>query len=272
MLLEIWTEVLPPGWEWTPDSFVGGTHEFVVETAKCAPFDDVIVYYDGTPGVYDGIHYVGRDSFSGSDVVLACNSTPPKLGRYSVYWTSWDKARAQQYGMFDERIVLSPYHQSLFGTNSRIVPLSCWPRKFPSHRKIDGMCLYSSSPDRGSAFLESIWPRVERETGAKLYRTYDKSISEPEMELMDRQSQFWLHPGQGIELFCISAVKAQVAGCIPVVVPNMALDTTVKYGVRTTLEKYADDLIAALKNPPLVESVDFGDWYTVTKELFKNVK
>jgi hypothetical protein len=86
-----------------------------------------------------------------------------------------------------------------------------------------------------------------------------------------KSSEFWLHPCQGIELFCVSAVKAQVAGCIPVVVPNMALETTVKYGIKTTLENYTKDIINAINNPPPIETVEFANWETVTKDLFKAV-
>jgi hypothetical protein len=176
------------------------------------------------------------------------------------------------YLEFDERIVLSPYHQSVFGSNSRIVPLSCDKEDFVPKYKVKRQCLYSSSPDRGGAFLKTIWGEVERYTGARLIQTYKSSISEAEMANLYKESEFWLHPCQGIELFCLSAVKAQVAKCIPVVVPNMALETTVKYGVKTTIERYKEDLISAIMNPPKPEPVDFGNWKSVTEELFKNVK
>jgi hypothetical protein len=269
--IEIYTEELPPAWRWTPEDFVGGTHEFVVETARNTKAD-IVVYYDGEGGVWDNIYYLPRSQFKGEDVVLACNSRPPKMGRHNIIWFSWDKAREADYLDFDERIVLSPYHQSLFGSNSRIVPLSCNPKKFNVKYKIKKQCLYSSSPDRGGEFLKSIWKDVERETGARLVETYKSSISEAEMVRLYCESEFWLHPCQGIELFCISAVKAQVASCIPVVIPNMALATTVKYGVKTTLENYKKDLINAIKNPPKAEKVDFGSWETVTEELFKEIK
>jgi hypothetical protein len=269
-LVEIWTEVLPPAWHWTPDSYLGGTPEFAINVAKNCEHD-VVVYYDGKPCMYDGIYYLPRSQYRGSDVILAINSRPPKLGKHNIIWFSWDNAKDTQYLDFDERIVLSPYHKSIFGSNCRIVPLTCEPEDFKSTYKIKKQCLYSSSPDRGGEFLKSIWSEVEARTGARLVCTYKNNISEDEMKELYKQSEFWLHPCQGVELFCISAVKAQVASCIPVVVPNMALATTVKYGVKTTLENYKENLIKAINNPPKVEKVDFGSWQSVTDELFKNI-
>jgi len=271
-MIEIYTEELPSGWEWSPHMYVGGTPEFAVEVAESAKkLTEVIVYYDGCACQWNGINYLPRKYFMGKDIVLACNSVPPRLGKYSILWTALYGKKDFEYLNFDERIVLSPYHQSLFGDKSRIVPLSCHSERFKGGEKVKGHCLYSSSPDRGGEFLKSIWEEVARATGAKLIHTYKASISEKDMVELYKSSEFWLHPCQGIELFCISAVKAQCAGCIPVVVPNMALETTVKYGVKTTLENYKDDLIKAILNPPKAEAVDFGSWDLVTRDIFKAV-
>ena len=269
-LVEIWTEELPSNWHWTPDFYLGGTPEFAIETAKNCKHD-VIVYYDGKAGVYDGIYYLPRSQFIGSDVVLACNSRPPKMGRHNIIWFSWDNTKDVDYKDFDERIVLSPYHQSLFGSDSRIVPLTCNPEEFEPKYKIKKQCLYSSSPDRGGEFLKSIWSEVEERTGARLVSTYNGKYSQDDMTRLYKESEFWLHPCQGVELFCISAVKAQVAKCIPVVVPSQALETTVKYGIKTTIENYKEDLIKAINNPPKPEPVDFGNWETVTDKLLENI-
>lgn len=271
-MIEIWTEVLPRGWEWEPDNYLGGTPEFYVNTAECASlFDDVIVYYDGEAREYNGVYYSPRSNYSGDGIVLSCNSKAPSIGKKHIYWTNWKHITQNDCMEYAERIVLSPYQQSIFGENSRIVPHGVWHEEFENPVKIPRKCLYSSAPDRGGEFLKDIWLEVENETGAQLFYTYDKNISDKTMAELYKSSQFWLHPGQGVEMFCIAAAKAQVAKCIPVVVPNMALDTTVKYGVKTTLEKYKEDLINAIKNPPPVEDVYFDNWMEVTEELFKNV-
>lgn len=270
-MVEIWTEELPQDWRWSPCCYLGGTPESVINVAECCQ-DECVVYYDGEPTEKNGVFYAPRSAFQGTDIVLACNGVPPKLGKHSVFWTSFFHARDFQYQAFDERIVLSPYHQSIFGQDSRVVPLSVWPEQFSNPVKVPKQCLYSSSPDRGLDFLKSIWDEVEYKTGAKLISTYDKSISEQEMIELYKSSEFWLHPGLGVELFCIAAAKAQVAQCVPVVVPTMALATTVKYGVRSTLENYKRDLINAILNPPKIEPVNFGTWQTVTDDLLRNCK
>lgn len=271
--LEIWTEELPRGWEWDPENPLGGTTEFYINIARALSDDlEVIVYYDGPAKFLDRVYYLPRSRFVGEEVVISCNSKAPRRGKHNIYWTSWYKAREADYLEFDERIVLSQYHQNVFGENSRIVPLSCWPLDLQGGVKVQGQCLYSSSPDRGLDYLHSIWPEVAARTGAKLISTYDKGISESRMCELYRTSQFWLHPGQGVELFCISAVKAQVAGCIPVVVPNMALAETVKTGVKVSLEEYKEALISAIEHPPVCLEVDFGTWRTVADDLLRNVR
>lgn len=269
--LEIWTEELSGNWVWNANSYVGGTPEFICNTAKCADFDEKIVYYDGMPMIIDDVYFLPRSSFIGDDVVLCCNSISPKMGRHNIYWTNWLHQTQEIVMDFDERIVISEYQKKKFGDKSRVVPHSCWPDEFDGSNKIEKQCLYSSAPDRGLNFLLGIWDEVKDRTGATLIHTYNNLYSNSMMVDLYNKSQFWLHPCQGVELFCIAAVKAQVAKCIPVVVPNMALLETVKYGVKTTLDNYKEDLIKAIENPPKVEDVDFGDWKSVTKELFKNV-
>jgi len=269
-MIEIWTEELPPSWHWKPDKYLGGTPETIVNLAETLN-DDVCVYYDGPSCSHNGIYYLQRKDYLAKDILIACNSIPEKLAEYNICTTTWFHARQTNYMNFDERIVLSPYHQSLFGPDSRIIPLSCKKDQFTDTMKIKGQCLFSSSYDRGGAFLEEIWPEVEYETGAQLIITYSKDISEEEMVDLYNSSQFWLHPGEGIELFCISALKAQAAQCIPVVVPNMALETTVRYGIKTTKEAYKEELIKAIKNPPVAESISFPSWKEVAGMYLANI-
>lgn len=270
-MIEIWTEELPSEWQWHPTRYCGGTPEFVVETARVlSSVCEVIVYYDGMPCTFENVVYLPRSAFIGKDIILACNSTPPHLGQYNIYWNSWFKAKENSYKNFNERIVLSKFHQNIFGLNSRIIPLGCHPRQFLNPIKNKGLCLYSSSPDRGADFLKGIFDNVKERTGAMLVCTYSKDIDEESMVQLYRESEFWLHPGQGVELFCLSAVKAQLAKCIPVVVPNMALEETVKYGVKTTIDNYENALIQAIENPPKIEDVHFMSWDDATQEIFKN--
>lgn len=269
-MIEIWTEELTPSWWWSPYNYLGGTPEAVVNLAESFD-DDVCVYYDGSPCEKNGVYYLDRGAYTGKDILIAFNSVPKRLAKYNIYTTSWYHARQEDYEEFDERIVLSPYHQSIFGENSRIIPLSCTKEQFENPSKIYKQCLFSSSPDRGRDFLESIWDDVERETNAQLITTYSEYISEDEMIELYKSSEFWLHPGDGIELFCISALKAQAAECIPVYVPNMALETTVRYGVRTTKEEFKETLIDTIKFPPLPEEITFPSWKEVAGQYLINL-
>ncbi len=267
-MIEIWTETLPEGFRWSPDNYLGGTPEFYIETATLlAKKDDVVVYYDGEATEYKGVTYLPREYYQAQDIVLSCNEKPPHLGKKNIYWTNKVGQKSEDYQEFDHRITLSKYHQSIFG-ESVIIGHGIHPDQFEGiHNKVNKQCLYSSSPDRGGEFLKSILPEVEK-TGAKLICTYDKSISEQEMIELYKSSQFWLHPCQGVELFCISALKAQASGCIPIIIPNMALADTVQWGIKTDLEHYKDELIKAIISPPSVKQVKLPTWHEQTDKLF----
>lgn len=272
MFIEMFTESLPPAYRWHPDDdFKRGTTEFYIETAKALRTlgHDVIVYYDGEPQHIDDITYLPHAAYVGSDALLSCNARPPKLARRNVYWTNLFDERAGDFQDFDAIVVLSPYHKKIFGSEKvHVIGHGCHPERYKGADKGADICLFSSSPDRGKDFLESIWPTVKEETGAQLITTYC-GYTEEQMDKLYRAARYWLHPGDGVELFCISALKAQAAGCLPVYVPNMALATTVKYGVKTTKAKFAEDLINAIKFTPPVKRVKIPTWLEVTKEIEK---
>ena len=269
-MIEIWAEEVPAPFQWSPTNYLGGTPETVVNLAE--NFDDeVFVYYDGPAMQHKGVYYLPRDNYLARDILIAFNSKPERLAKYNIALINWFHARQENYAEFNERIVLSPYHQSIFGPDSRVIPHTCDQSAFSSDVKIKGQCLFSSSPDRGRDFLESIWPEIEKRTQAKLITTYSKDISEEEMIELYNTSQFWLHPGDGIELYCIAAAKAQAAKCIPIVVPNMALDTTVQYGIKTTKDKFKEEVINAIENPPLPGDVVFPSWKAIADLFLLNV-
>lgn len=267
--VEIYTEDLPSHFHWTPyDDFKTGTTEFYVETAECLSDlgHSVIVYYNGQPTEKDGVVYLPFNLYQGKDVLLACNDIPNKLAKTNIYWTNQYHKRASDYQQFDHIICQSPYWKSVFGSDKVvIIGAGCnWVEPLEKQNLI----LFSSSHDRGLDFLLKIMPEVKDKTGYDfVYTSYDKHMPAGEVDHLYAISKFWVHPGQGIELFCISAVKAQSARCIPVVVPNMALKDTVKFGVFTTEEKFKDDLIKAIKNPPELPIYYPPTWEDVTREI-----
>ena len=273
--IEIWTEELPPNWCWEPDNYLGGTPEFVVNTAECLAKlgYEVRVLYDGKPFEQKDVSYLPRDFYQAEDILLACNSIPGELAAFNIYWTNWAHQTQEEMMDFDVRVVLSKFQQESFGKDSVVIGHACWPKQFE-----DGwfskkpFCLYSSSPDRGGEFLKEIWPDVKEATGYELICTYDKNISEFRMTQLYCDAKFWLHPCQGTELFCIAAQKAIAAGCIPFYVPDQALGETVQVGIQTTLRNFKEGLIYAIKNPPRMEKVKQKDWMDVTKELAGIIK
>lgn len=127
--------------------------------------------------------------------------------------------------------------------------------------------VYASSPDRGLDFiLEGIWPRViEAVPDAELHvyygwTSFDKAAEQfPQLrdfkskilDLLNKtrnvvqhgrinqkqlarefmKSSFWLYPTHFSETYCITAVEAQLAGCIPVTNHLAALSETAKSGI-----------------------------------------
>lgn len=279
-MISLYSEPLPEAYHWSPANYVGGGPEFIVETAKALDMlgHEVVVYYDGEATLKDNVWFLPRSQYIPSEIVIAQNSRPLQMGEKNIYWTSLFHDRDENFMDFDVRVVLSKYHQGIFGKNSTIVPLACWPEDLkPMKKKFQA--IYTSSPDRGGKFLEEIWPQVYKETGCPLKMSYGASggkisgieyLGRPnndEMNQLYRESAYWVHPCQGIELFCIAGYKAQVAGCIPIVIPNMALIETIKYGTKTTKEDFIKDSIFTIRAIEQIPSENWKSWTDVTKEL-----
>ena len=142
-----------------------------------------------------------------------------------------------------------------------------------------GLVLHTASPDRGLETLLQVWPAVlEKRPDARLVCTYGFEryeacgggknlrdrierlcIEQPSVHLPPsrrtmrelanfyRAAGVWAYYCTGGEFFCLAAVKAQQAGCVPVVRPWGALQETVWSGLRAdTPEAFRDALIDAL--------------------------
>ena len=128
-------------------------------------------------------------------------------------------------------------------------------------------CFYASSPDRGLDVLLEMWPKImEKVPEAELHtyygftKTYDqlhaknqgmkefreqilKDLKKPgvtdhgrigheELSKEFLKSSFWLYPTYFTEISCITAMKAQAAGAIPITMTMAALDETVQHGIK----------------------------------------
>jgi len=134
--------------------------------------------------------------------------------------------------------------------------------------KIQNRLIYSSSPDRGLERLLDLFPQIREQVKdtelhvyygfdnwrksaelaknkevlariVKLERKIDSSpgvhfhgrVSQTELAEAFAASKVWAYPTWFTETFCISAIEAQAAGCVPVTTRLAALGETVKHGV-----------------------------------------
>jgi len=137
-------------------------------------------------------------------------------------------------------------------------------------------CIYTSSYDRGLEHLLKMWPDVKKAVpkaelhvfyGWQLFEGFYKNnpasmswksdmdkmmehdgithhgrISQPEIEKWYKKCGLWTYPTHFGEISCISAMKAQAWGAIPVVVNYAALETTVKHGVKVNGDIYDEEV------------------------------
>lgn len=157
--------------------------------------------------------------------------------------------------------------------------------------------IYTSSYDRGLQHILAIWSDIKKEVpDAQLHifygwNTYDamvaKGVRSPDFKiamtsLMKQDGVFehgrighkqlakefaksgiYAYPSHFEEISCISAMKAQASGCVPVVTDYAALSETVKYGVKIpgksgseeTDIAFKKELISMLNNPKRQEEI-----------------
>jgi len=139
--------------------------------------------------------------------------------------------------------------------------------------------IYTSSPDRGlKTLLKDIFPYIKKEVPkAELHVFYGWHVwdamykddpvmmkeKEEIMKLMNQpgviyhgrvsqeqiveeymKSSVWIYPTEFFEISCISAIKAQAAGCIPVTTNVAALNETVQFGLKVDSQHIYSDIDA----------------------------
>jgi glycosyltransferase involved in cell wall biosynthesis len=85
------------------------------------------------------------------------------------------------------------------------------------------------NPERATALKREFAPLM---TAAGV--THLGRLSHSTVTAQYRQAGIWAYPCSFREVSCISAMKAQAGGAVPVVVPNGALRETVRWGFRTS--------------------------------------
>lgn len=181
--------------------------------------------------------------------------------------------------------------------------------------------IYTSSYDRGLQHLLAIWPEVRQEVpDAELHifygwNTYDKMIaagSRPVdfknamVALMDQPGVFehgrighkqlnkefqksgvWAYPSHFEEISCISGMKAQANGCVPVCTDYAALKETIKAGIKiegscsngevkesykkSLIEIFKDEGRQSLLREEVLKHKDSFSWAKVAKSWAESI-
>ena len=184
-------------------------------------------------------------------------------------------------------------------------------------------CIYTSSYDRGLEHLLKMWPDIRKAVpkaelhifyGWQLFErfyannpasmawkekmdkmmeadgiTHHGRLPQPEIEEWYKKCGVWAYPTHFGEINCISAMKAQAWGAVPVCINYAALKTTVQYGKRIdgdiyepeVQEEYKKALIRMLERHDLQEKIrepmmkwakDTFAWSKVAEQWFKEFK
>lgn len=261
------------GWEPTDDR-LGGTERAVVEWAeeltsrdhevavfRNGNFDDLIVEHNG-------VSYIQREDYNGrGDACINIKSHDIAPKEPTIFYTNDVDAYKQDLSAYGAVIHISNWAKDNIPVNNPnvfVVPHGYDETQVKPGVKIPKTCLYASSPDRGLDTLLEAWPKIyAAHPDASLVVTYGANVSGPGISALGdvdedmmaelyKSSQLWLHPCSGGELFCITGIKAQAAGCWPVYFPVMALQETVKFGKRSTPKTFARDVIDALNDDYIV--------------------
>lgn len=178
--------------------------------------------------------------------------------RYHVALTEWHKNYINEaYDIIPETIVIGN---------------SIDRKTFPKADKIRDSFIYSSAPERGLYKLLEMWPTIKSNfpnatlnVFAPGYSkpdleewpegvTYHGTVSQEELHRWQAKSEYWLHPTDYEETYCITALEAQYAGCIPITNPVAALTEIVgNRGYLVDADETVDayiDIIKELKRSP----------------------
>jgi len=239
---------------WCPaDDFIRGSEEYVKETAL--EFQkmghEVTVFHNGRHGMYSGIVYIDRQYYEGGyDYCLIVKDIEMLRfkNKKTIYYTNdvndGNRLDPETCKKADAIVALSQYQKDyILPQATHVIGHGVDVQRYKKRVKDPNLCIYSSSPDRGLDDLIEIWKEVKRLNPSLVLEVCYDGRNEEEMDDLYRRATYWLHPCTGIELFCISGQKAIAAGCIPVFYPFMALDETIKCGVRTDKKNFALDLV-----------------------------
>ena len=107
-------------------------------------------------------------------------------------------------------------------------------------------------------------------------------VSHTDLAKAMAKTQVWAYPTEFEEIHCITALKAQEAGCYPVTTNVAALDETVQSGVKLKTkrigsdeyqqEKFVNSVVAGLREGRTGVPVANTGWSDVAKSWDKEIK
>ena len=230
-------------------------HSLETSNPRYLPVDEFQNYYHG-----DEIVVCWRTS-------LPPETFTSRLRLYWPHDTFGRKIPSEIIKSFNGVLWLSPwqYHnyvssQGLWGKTSKIFLGNGWTpfSEYPLLERSPHSCIYGSNWSRGLEVVLDSWPEVRQKYpdatltiayGPNTWTVWSKekeaqvlqrvesmknlgvtnvgSIDHVYLERLYNEHSLWLYPNIDRETFCITAVKAQGAGCIPVVVRKEGLNETV---------------------------------------------
>ena len=145
-------------------------------------------------------------------------------------------------------------------------------------RKNPYSCIYSSNYGRGLSVLLDVWPKIKErypeatldvyygrnhwgllntEQEEKLYQQLQQlvslgvtergCVSHEELNRAYAEASFWTYPCMAPETFCITGLRAQLAGAVPVIINSSALKETIVGGYRCQCaDRFCDLLLQAM--------------------------
>lgn len=192
----------------------------------------------------------------------------------------------------DGEFVEMPENKVLLTANG--VPEMKVPEKWEGNPR---RMIYASSPDRGLPYLLYMWPKIREEVPdaelhvfygfqvfdaiykdnpsrmkwkenlMKMMRqpgiTYHGRVGHEQLHQEYAKSGIWAYPTDFTEISCISAMKAQIMGAVPVCTTIGALDETVRNGMKVDVDITTEDgqkeylaaLVDTLKNEKKQEEI-----------------
>ena len=199
------------------------------------------------------------------------------------------KLADEQINGFDDVIWLSKWHREQwiqvnpgFAKFTKIFGNGVNPDQFKEvkERKNPYSCVYGSNYARGLEILLDIWPLVkleypkatldiyygwqhwgllspEKEAKMRLQITNMAAlgvqehglVSHEELNRAYEKASFWTYPCICPEIFCITAIRAQLAGAVPVIITSAALPETVPFGYKCyDAKEYLATLLKAMRD------------------------